>query len=494
MPTQGRPDLTAQSFLEAPCPLRIERRRRKARGLAAVVTWRDWLVDTLVTLVDDGEGFDRTSPNGDGGWWEALDGALEEHRATFKEAIAVAFRLDTDGRDRPVLAPSPSQEKGLGFLFGYLGTGAILLDAVSSSEAKGGAAAQNTRGLLEKVDFGTLDEHGAGERLKAALNSAPPLCVSPLAMLTGRWEADAAAKLPRPVIPLQDVVLLMAATARFLDRETGKETPKEDSAGQWRDALDYLRAVVIRRQPAIGMDGALRAALRCGDAGDGDTQAGPAPMAGHGQPKSVTGGAPGFLEAPCSLWLEDGRCPPGPAESLATWRDWLVDLLVTMHEAAWRFNAKRPNCDAGWDWHLPRVLARHGTTFAEVVVAAFCLERDERDRALLAPDHPQMDAMTLLIETLSGDRHASQEETAACGRLLEAVRSFASLDDTSYLVDKWRAEAASDVWRRSLPMSAIRVLRNFAARRFEEATQENLPESYEWRAAMDYLDRLVIRR
>ena len=126
--------------------------------------------------------------------------------------------------------------------------------------------------------------------------------------------------------------------------------------------------------------------------------------------------AASFLDAPCTLWVDtpsDGSTPVGTDGG--TWRDWLIDALVTLAENGEGFSGKRPNCDAGWHLLLlADALDKHGTTFAEAVGAAFGVDHDERDRPLLTPNWAQAEGIGHLISALAADVE-SVDQTKASG-------------------------------------------------------------------------------
>jgi hypothetical protein len=225
--------VSAASFLDAPCALWVDPPaggEAPAGGVGG--TWRVWLIDALVTLAKDGEGFNGKRPNCDAGWQSLLADALGEHGTTFAQAVGVAFGADRDERDRHLLTPDRAQAAGIGRLIS-----ALTADQAADARAK----AEGDRGLPFTV---TGQERDAAARFQAALAKLVGIRRIPLASVARRWEAAAAARVQPPLVTMEDIRALRHSVARLVADPSSRR--------DWMlDTIEYLDALVIRRQPEL---------------------------------------------------------------------------------------------------------------------------------------------------------------------------------------------------------------------------------------------------
>lgn len=225
--------MSAASFLDAPCTLWVD---TPSDGSTPVGTdggtWRDWLIDALVTLAENGEGFSGKRPNCDAGWQSLLADALDKHGTTFAEAVGVAFGVDHDERDRPLLTPNWAQAEGIGHLISALDAD---VESVDQTKAPDGRTRPFTT---------TLQERRAAERFGAAFAELHGIQRIPLASIARRWEAAAAARSHPPSVAMADIRELRYCAVRLVTNPLSRR--------EWmRDVINYLDALVIRRQPEL---------------------------------------------------------------------------------------------------------------------------------------------------------------------------------------------------------------------------------------------------
>lgn len=222
-----RREVSSASFLGAPCTLWSDGMADGEAAAGAGGTWRDWLIDLLVTLAEDGEGFSGKRPNCDAGWETLLGDALADHGITFAEAVGTAFGVDRDLRDRHLLTPNRGQVEGIGRLLRAIAVGADAPDLIGAADTPVTA---------------TRIEREAAARFREAISGLRGIRRIPLASVAGRWEAAAASRIHQPSVTMADILTLRSCAAR-LDASARRE---------WtRSAISYLDALVIRRQPPL---------------------------------------------------------------------------------------------------------------------------------------------------------------------------------------------------------------------------------------------------